>query len=682
MTLANGNPYFPSMAAPDTALLKEYEKLKAEIERHNRLYYVEDRPAVSDVEYDRLFDRLLAIEREFPQLVTPDSPSQRVGAQPSKKFEPVRHRVPMLSLQKVTTAEEFTEFNRRVIEALEKSDSVEYVTEPKLDGLAVELVYENGLLRLGSTRGDGTTGENVTANLRTIRSIPLKLSDKTARKYPLLEVRGEVIMNRSALEKLNRRLEIEGSAPLANPRNGAAGSLRQLNPAVTASRPLIFYAYGISDTTLPDLSSQQAVFDLLKAEGFRVNNLIRPAIGTAGVAACFNALEETRATLDYEIDGMVAKVDDFADQRVLGQIARAPRWAVAWKFIAETAETVLEGVEFSVGRTGAITPVARLVPVRVGGVTVSNASLHNEDELNRLDVRIGDTVVVRRAGDVIPEVVEVIIARRPQGAPKARFPKNCPSCGQPIVRPEGEAAHRCINTACPAQVEARLFHFASKGGFDIEGLGDKLAQQLIAEKLVADPADLFFLTRDQLLTLDLMAEKRAGNLLDAIDRSRTAELPRIIFALGISGVGESAARLLASYFRTFDALSSSPAETIEQIPGLGPIIAGNVADFFVNEGNREMIRKMRRGGVVFADYTATETEGKLSGRTFVITGTLSKPRNYFKGLIEQMGGKVTGSVSKATDYVLCGTDPGSKADKAAKLDIEIIDEDQFTAMIS
>ncbi len=395
----------------------------------------------------------------------------------------------------------------------------------------------------------------------------------------------------------------------------------------------------------------------------------------------YQQLAAQRHDLDYEIDGMVVKVDEFARQRILGQISRAPRWAVAWKFAAELAQTVLEGVDFSVGRTGAITPVAKLRPVSVGGVTVSNASLHNEDELNRLDVRIGDTVVVRRAGDVIPEVVEVVRHHRPKEAKPIAFPDKCPSCGMPIVRPEDEAAHRCLNAACPAQVEGRLFHFASKGGFDIEGLGGKFAWQLISNGIVSDPADLFFVTKDQLLPLELMADKRAQNLLNAIDRSRSTELPKAIYALGIFGVGEAAARLLAESFGSLSRLQAADTEGIEDIEGIGPVMARNIREFFDNEGNRVMLEKMRRGGVRFPDYARQSVAGALDGKTFVITGTLSQPRNHFKSLIEQHGGKVTASVSSSTDYLLFGADPGSKLDKAKKLGVEVIDEEGLEALL-
>lgn len=668
------------MSAPKK-ILDEAAKLRSEINHHNRLYYVEDSPSISDAEYDRLFDRLMEIERSYPDLITPDSPTQRVGAPASKKFAPVTRRVPMLSLQKVTTPEEFSEFDRRVREGLERTGDVEYVTEPKLDGLAVELVYKNGTFVLGSTRGDGQTGENITANLRTIRNIPLSLSDKAAKQYPLLEVRGEIIMKKSAMEKLNAKLEANGEAPLANARNGAAGSLRQLDPSITASRPLIFFAYGISDSKLPKLTTQHDAITFLKSEHFLVNEFATLAKGETAVGKQFEKLVKQRPKLDYDIDGMVIKVNSFAEQELLGTISRAPRWAVAWKFAAELAETILEDVEFSVGRTGVVTPVAKLKPVKVSGVTVSNASMHNEDELNRLDVHIGDTVIVRRAGDVIPEVMEVVPDKRPKRAKRVVYPDACPSCGTKLVRPEGEAAHRCLNVVCPAQLEGHLFHFASKGGFDIEGFGDKLAAQAIEKGIVKSPADLFHLTKEQLLTLDLMADKRAQNLLDAIDRSRKSPLPKIIYAFGIIGVGESVAVLLAEHFGEIEKLQNATAEELSAIQGVGPIIAKNISQFFSNAQNRKLIDRLRAGGVEFSAYEKRTTGSAFAGKSFVITGTLSQPRNHFKNLIEANGGKVSGSVSKATDYLLCGIDPGSKHDNAKKLGVEILDEDQFSALL-
>ncbi|HQL24409.1 MAG TPA: NAD-dependent DNA ligase LigA [candidate division Zixibacteria bacterium] len=668
------------MTTPPRKIIDELEKLRREIRRHDVLYYVEDRPEITDAEYDRLFDRLLAIERDYPDLVAPDSPSQRVGAAPSKRFEPVRHRLPMLSLQKVTDRAGFEDFDRRVRQILETGE-VAYLVEPKLDGLAVELVYRDGLFVEGSTRGDGETGENITPNLRTIRNLPLRLSHGAARKYPLLEVRGEVILKRSAFERLNRRLREAGQPMLANPRNGAAGSLRQLDPKITAARPLVFFAYGVSERTLPGLPGQSATAAFLRREGFSVPDFMELVSGVDAVDRAFARLAASRPELDYEIDGMVVKVDSYAHQEALGQISRAPRWAVAWKFSAEQAETILEGVEFSVGRTGTVTPVARLRPVAVGGVTVFSATLHNEDEIARLDVRVGDTVIVQRAGDVIPAVVSVVADKRPAHTRPIVFPKACPSCTEPLVRPEGEAAYRCQNIACPAQTERRLIHFASKNCFDIEGLGVKLAGQLIAAAVVRDPADVFYLTKDQLLPLDLMADKRAENLLNAIDRSRRAELPRVLHALGIFGVGETAARILAERFETLDALAAASVEDLQSTPGIGPVLARNITDFFGNEGNRRMIEKMRAGGVAFPPCRSRRAGGPLAGKTFVITGTLSRPRPQIQKLIEEHGGKVASSVSAGTDYVVCGENPGSKRDRAEKLKIPIIDENELSRLL-
>jgi DNA ligase (NAD+) len=535
---------------------------------------------------------------------------------------------------------------------------------------------------MGLTRGDGLSGENVTPNLRTINSIPLRLSDDTAQKYPLLEVRGEIIMRSSDFEKLNEKLKANNQAPLANPRNGAAGSLRQLDSSITAGRPLIFYAYGISDTKLKGLTSQHEVMQLLRREGFIVNDLAHLSAGSKAAERDFNTLVKKRSSLGYEIDGMVAKVNKFEYQETLGQVSRAPRWATAWKFAAEQAETILNGVEFSVGRTGVITPVARLEPVRVSGVTVSNASLHNEDEVKTLDVRIGDTVVVRRAGEVIPEVVDVVFERRPKNAQPILFPAKCPSCGEPVVRPEGEAAHRCVNFSCPAQVQGRLIHFSSKAGLDIEGMGEKLSKQLIDEGLVKNPADVFFLKREQLLPLDLFAEKKAENLINAIDKARGAVLPRIISALGIIGVGETASKLLAEEFELFDNLMKASQEQLESIPGIGPVIAANIVRFFSDKAHRQMIEMMKKGGVEFRPYRKSLKSAKLKGKTFVITGTLTKPRPHFKKVIEENGGKVSGSVSAKTDYLLCGAEPGSKLDNAKKLGVSVLDEDAFNKLVS
>ena len=666
--------------APDN-ISKRATQLKEIINFHNRKYHVDDSPEISDAEFDKLFEQLLALEKKYPELVSADSPSQRIGSKLSKKFENQPHRIPMLSLQKVTTAEEFAAFDKRVSEGLESDTAIEYFVEPKLDGLAVELIYRNGLFETGLTRGDGSTGENITPNLRTIKTIPLRLSDVCASKYPLLEVRGEVIMRQSDFKKLNQTLKANNQTTLANSRNGAAGSLRQLDSKITASRPLLFYAYGISDKELKGIDSQQAAIELLKREGFKINEQAHTSVGSNKVEKAFEMLTKKRPTLDYEIDGMVIKVNNFEQQTILGQIARAPRWAVAWKFEAEQAETILLAVEFSVGRTGVITPVAKLKPVQVSGVTVSSASLHNEDEIKALDIRIGDTVVIQRAGEVIPDLIEVLLEQRLKNSKPIRFPAKCPSCHKAVRRPAGEAAYRCQNFSCPAQVAGRLIYFASKAGVDIDGLGEKLARQLCQENLVNDPADIYFLKKDDLLPLDLMADKKAENLLAAIDKSRRAELPKIIAALGIIGVGETAAKILAAEFTDFDKLFKATQESLETIDGIGPVIAENILAFFSDKSHQRLIGKLKEGGVKFPPYKLKSKAGKLLGQTFVITGTLSKPRPYFKKLIEDNGGKVSSSVSSSTDYLLCGTEPGSKEAKARKLGVEVIGENGFVNMI-
>ncbi|MCP4706115.1 MAG: NAD-dependent DNA ligase LigA, partial [candidate division Zixibacteria bacterium] len=649
---------------------------------HSRMYYVLDSPEITDAEYDNLFDRLLQIENEYPDIVADDSPSQRVGGEPLPQFETVTHRIKMLSLQKVITKDEFIEFDERVKKGLGETDDIEYVIEPKLDGLAVELVYENGIFVLGSTRGDGSRGENITQNLKTIKTIPLRLSDEISKKYPLLEVRGEVIIRSSDFNKLNAKMEIEDSPPFANPRNAAAGSLRQLDSKITATRPLKFIAYGISATDQSNLNSQKNVIELLANENFPVNDNLNLAKSIADVSEHFDKLNSIRANLNYEIDGMVIKVNDFTRQKQLGEISRAPRWAVAWKFMAERAITKLLDIEFSVGRTGAVTPVAKLEPVKVGGAIVSNASLHNEDEINQLDIRIGDTVIIQRAGDVIPDIIRVVDKSKRDGTEeKVIFPDKCPSCGENISRPEGESAWRCFNTTCPAQIVERIFHFASNNAMEIDGLGGKLATQLVEKNLIRDPADLYFLTKEVLLPLDLMGEKRTQNLLDAIEKSKKRKLPRLIVALGIIGVGDTVALILAEYFEDFDKLIIATLDELTEINGIGPIIAKSISEYFANPGNQKMIEKMKKAGIVFTPYKTETKSSKLSGKTFVITGTLSRPRDYFKKLILNSSGKVVSTISKKTDYLLAGEKAGSKLEKAQKLGVNIIAESELAKLL-
>ncbi|MBN4076229.1 NAD-dependent DNA ligase LigA [Gemmatimonas aurantiaca] len=668
----------------------QHSKLNVEIERHNRLYYVLDAPEISDTEYDQLFDELLTLEKQYPNLTTPQSPSQRVGAKPALKFSKVTHRERMLSLQKVTNEEEFAEFDRRVREGLfgkdnAESNEVEYHIEPKLDGLAVELVYADGALTVGSTRGDGAIGETITANLKTIKSIPLTLHNQAkAELWKRLEVRGEVFMRIPDFEKLNSRLESENLPQLANPRNGAAGSLRQLDSAITASRPLSFYVYGcLSDDSAftERYSSQSAILEYLDALGFPVNNKHLLVTGVSGVSEAFADLEQSRAKLGYEIDGMVIKVNNLAQQKQLGVISRAPRWAVAWKFPAEEAITTVVDVIFSVGRTGVVTPVAKLAPVQVGGVTVTNASLHNEDQLNELDVRIGDYVIIRRAGDVIPEVRETLFERRTETLKKIRFPKKCPSCNESISRAEGESAQKCVNPLCPAQLAGKLFHFASKPAFNIDGFGEKLAAQLVEHTLINTPADLFALTKNDLLPLELMGEKKAENLLSAISASKKNSLASALNAFGVAGIGETAALSLAESFGSIKSLQSATVENLLEIDGIGPHIAESAHAFFADSRNKTMIHQMLELGVTFAHEKRKATSALFAGKLFVITGTLSNPRDYYKALIEEHGGKTSGSVSKNTDYLLAGEKAGSKLAKAEKLGVTVLDEDAFTKLI-
>ncbi len=668
------------MVKPSNIITAELEKLRSEIRRHNELYYQKDKPEISDAEYDRLFDRLLEIEAEFPEMVTEDSPSQTVGADRIEKFAAVDHRIPMLSLQKVTSFEQFLDFDRRVRDGLAVEAEIQYTTEPKLDGLAVELVYRRGKFVLGSTRGDGSTGENITENLTTLSSIPASLSSQTTKRYPLLEIRGEVVIHKKDFAQFNQQLIEIGQEPMANPRNGAAGSLRQLDSNITKERPLVFYAYGISDILLDSITKQSEAAALLRSENFRLPEPAAVLNDPEAINRQFDELTKSRDALDFEIDGMVIKVNSFDQQKQLGRISRAPRWAVAWKFEAELAETTLEDVEFSVGRTGVVTPVAILEPVKVGGVMVSRASLHNEDELQSLGVAVGDRVVIRRAGDVIPEVVRLAGKSKPRSN-TIKFPAECPSCQTEIRRLEGEAAYRCSNSACPAQLEGKLSYFASKAGMDIDGMGGKIASQLIERGLISSLADLYFLTHDQLLTLDLMADKRAQKLLAAIDRSRSSSLPKIIYALGIDGVGETVARLVAETFATLDSLMEASLEQLVDIDGIGEVLAESINSYFATEDNRVLLRRMREGGVLFPHFTKSYSGDLFSGKRFVITGTLSQSRTYFKNLIESHGGKVSSSISTKIDFLLCGQKAGSKLEKARKLDVEIIEEEDFLARI-
>lgn len=663
------------MAAAKAALARA-RKLRAELERHNHQYYVLDQPLVSDAEYDRLFRELQQLEHEYPQLVDPESPTQRVGGSALPEFRQVIHRTPMLSLSNAFSEEEVSAFDRRAREGL-GMDSVEYLAEPKFDGLAISLTYEQGRFTQGATRGDGFTGEDVTANLRTLKSIPLRLRGVAPPR--LLEVRGEVLMYRRDFDALNERQRARQEKEFANPRNAAAGSLRQLDPRITAARPLRFFAYAvgvIESAALP--GSHSVLEDWLQTLGLPVCPERRVVQAVQGLMRYYQQMAERRDSLAYQIDGVVYKINDLAAQQRLGYVSRAPRFAIAHKFPAEEANTEVLAIEVQVGRTGALTPVARLAPVFVGGVTVTNATLHNEDELRRKDVRIGDTVVVRRAGDVIPEVVVVLKDQRPSNAAEFKMPASCPVCGSAVVRLPDEAVARCSGgLICPAQRKQALLHFASRRAMDIEGLGEKLVDQLVDHDIVKTAADLYRLGLVALSGLERMAEKSAQNVLQAIERSKSTTLARFVFALGIRNVGEATAKELARHFGSLDRLMLAPVEALQQVADVGPVVALSIAQFFSEAHNCEVIEQMRACGVHWQEGApgAAVALSKLAGKTFVLTGALpNMSRDEAKELIEAQGAKVAGSVSKKTDYVVAGAEAGSKLAKAEELGIRVLDE--------
>ena len=655
--------------------------LRVEIERHNRLYYVEDRPEITDAEYDALFRELVELENAFPDLVTPDSPTRRVGGAPLEKFEQVTHRIPMLSLENAFTEEEIADFDDRVKRflGLPPGEEIAYVCEPKMDGLAVELVYERGELTVGSTRGDGFVGENVTHNLKTVRSIPLRL--RCDAPPELLEVRGEVYLPLAAFQKLNVQREEEGEPPFANPRNAAAGSIRQLDPRITARRPLSIFCYAPGEVRGRAFPSQEEFLATAAAWGLPVNPLARRVAGVAGILAFYREMTGRRDTLPYEIDGVVAKVDSFPLQRELGEKSRSPRWAVAIKFPPRQAVTVVEDIVPSVGRTGVITPTANLRPVEVSGVTVSRATLHNWEEMERKDIRIGDTVVIERAGDVIPAVVRVLTEKRSGSERFLPIPPSCPECGSEVVKIPDEVAVRCMGLSCPAQIREAIIHFASRDAMDMEGLGEKYIEQLLRLGLVKNVADLYDLTRDDFMRFDRMGDKLAETLLNAIEASKRRELSRFIFALGIRHVGEHTAKLLATAFGSIGNLERATEEELLSIREVGPQVARSIVTFFHNEGNRETIRRMLEAGVT---PTAEEKRvgGRFTGKTFVFTGALTRfTRSEAQRMVESEGGHAAGSVSKKTDFVVAGAEAGSKLDKARELGVTVLGEDEFLKMM-
>ena len=672
----------PARAAVPPKIIERAAALREAIDAHNQAYYVLDAPTVSDAEYDRLFRELQALEGDYPSIATSDSPTQRVGAEPARDFAAVTHRLPMLSLNNAFGDDEVEAFDRRAREAL-GIDRLEYAAEPKFDGLAIGLSYENGLFTVGATRGDGYTGENVSANLRTVRALPLKLAGGFP---PYLEVRGEVLMLRRDFAAMNVAQTAAGEKVFVNPRNAAAGSLRQLDSRITAKRPLVFFAYGVGAVEWGRIEpprTHDALLKWLSVLRFPVARDRAVVQGLDGLLDYYRRIGERRSAMPFEIDGVVYKVNDFEHQLRLGFVSRAPRFAVAHKFPAEEMPTEVLEIGVQVGRTGALTPVARLKPVFVGGVTVTNATLHNEDEVRRKDVRIGDTVVVRRAGDVIPEIVRVLTAQRPARTRQFAMPSHCPECGSAVVRLPDEAIARCSGgLVCPAQRKQALLHFAGRRAMDIEGLGDKLVEQLVDADIVRTPADLYKLGVAALAALQRMAEKSAANVTAAIDKSRRTTLARFIYALGIRHVGETTAKDLARHFGNMDALASADEASLLEVRDVGPVLAQSIRQFFAEAHNREVIAQLRAAGVHWPESAPQRAPaGKFAGLVFVLTGTLPNlSRDEAKGLIEGQGGKVAGSVSKKTSYLVAGADPGSKLDRAVALDIPVLDERQFKAL--
>ncbi len=669
---------------PSAEIEREVESLRASLENWNYQYYVLDQPTVPDADYDRALRRLQELEAQHPELLRPDSPTQRVGAQALSEFTQVAHEVPMLSLDNAFDAQELRDFDRRVRERLgQGNDEIEYACEPKLDGIAVSLLYRDGILQRGATRGDGFSGEDITHNVRTSPSSPLRLNGEDI--PGVLEVRGEIYMPRQGFEQLNERARAAGEKTFVNPRNAAAGSLRQLDARLTAQRPLQMCCYGVGlveEGDLPDTHAQ--VLDSLLRWGLRTNPESKVVCGIASCEAYYESLALKRDVLPYDIDGIVYKVNDLAAQQRLGFVSRAPRWAIARKFPAQEEMTRLLDVEFQVGRTGAITPVARLEPVFVGGVTVSNATLHNSDEVQRLGVRIGDTVIVRRAGDVIPQVVSVVLDRRPKDAQAVRFPDRCPVCDSPVEREPGEAVMRCMGgLVCAAQQKAAIKHFVSRRAMDIDGLGDKLVEQLVDEGLVLNVAGLYRVTREQLLQLERMGEKSADKLLASLQKSKDTTLARFLFALGIREVGEATALSLARHFGSWEALAAATEEQLLQVDDVGPVVADHLRQFFDSVSSQEVVAQLRESGLHWPDLEPLQVDKlPLAGETWVVTGKLeTMERNEAKSRLQELGAKVAGSVSARTSCVVAGPGAGSKLGKATELGVEVIDEAAFIARL-
>jgi DNA ligase (NAD+) len=664
-----------------TAAAQRIASLSKELERHNRLYYEKDMPEITDAEYDALFKELQNLEQDFPELAQPDSPTKRVGGRPLAKFSQVRHSTPMLSLENGFNEQDIRDFDDRVKRflGLGAEAAIAYNCEPKMDGVAVELVYQGGLFSTGSTRGDGLVGEEVTENLKTIKDIPLRL--RLENPPELFTVRGEVYLPLAPFRKFNKEREEEGLPVFANPRNAAAGSLRQLDSRITAKRPLSIFCYAQGETHGIDFASQSDFLARIPAWGLPVNPLVRVVSGAEAVLAYYTDMMEKRDELPYEIDGVVVKVDSYPLQRDLGEKSRSPRWALALKFPPRQATTVVEDIVPQVGRTGVITPVAHLAPVNVSGVMVARATLHNWEEMQRKDIRKGDTVVVERAGDVIPAVVRVVMEKRNGTETALAIPQSCPECGGEIVRIPGEVAVRCVGLACPAQVRESLKHFASRRAMDIDGLGEKFIEQLLSLQLVKDVADIYTLTREDFMQFERMGDKLSENLMNAIESSKSRDLSRFIYALGIRNVGEHTAKLLASAFGSVENLAQASEEELTSIREVGPQVAESITDFFKNQENQRVIERLLSAGVR-PSVEEKRVGGRFTGKTFVFTGTLTRfTRDDAKKIVELEGGHAAGSVSKKTDYVVAGTEAGSKLDKAVQLGVKVLTEDEFLELV-